>query len=67
MASQLENIKDTLINPVKIADYLLKKNVKYYYRYYKNKKSKAKYLRVVVKYINGEGFIITSYYVEKIR
>jgi hypothetical protein len=38
-------------------------NVRYYYKYYKNRKSKAKYLRVIVKYLNGEGFIITAYFV----
>jgi len=41
-------------------------NVRYYYRYYKNIESSAKNLLVVVKYLNGEGFVITAYFVRSI-
>ena len=64
MPSQLEKIKDTLEKPLKIID--VDNLVKYYYRYYKEVKSKAKYLRVIVKYLNGEGYIISAYFVEMI-
>lgn len=60
----LEWIKETLQVPFKIVD--IDENVKYNYGYYKNRKSEAKYLRVIVKYLNGEGFIITAYFVERI-
>lgn len=63
----LELIKETLQQPVKITDYSLDDKVHLYYRYYKNKPSPAKYLRVIVKYLNGDGFIVTAHFVEKIQ
>lgn len=67
MNNQLENIKDTLVNSLKIIKYELEDNIAYYYKYYKNRKSIAKYLRVIVKYLNGKGFIITAYFIDKIK
>jgi hypothetical protein len=67
MQNKLDEIRDTLISPIKITDFKIDKNIKYYYKYYKDRKSKAKYLRVIVKYLNGEGFIITAYYIENIK
>ncbi len=63
MQDNLTVIEETVKIPHKITDYTLESDVKYYYRHYKNRKSKAKYLRVIVKYLNGEGFIITAYFV----
>ena len=67
VAHHLEEIKDTLENPVKIASYSIDENVKYYYRYFKERKSRARHLLVIVKYLNGNGFIITSYFVKSIK
>ena len=41
--------------------------VHYFYKYYKNKKGKLKFLKTAVKYLNGEGFVVTAYYIGKIR
>lgn len=60
----LEQIKETLTKPVTIRDYSWDEDVKYYYFYYKEK---ARYLRVIVKYLNGEGFIITAHFIKQIR
>ena len=66
MQNSIAIIERTIKNPQKITSYSLDPNVRYYYSYLKNRKSRAKYLRVIVKYLNGEGFIITAYFVEKI-
>ena len=63
----LELIKETLQQPAKITDYSLDEKVRLYYRYYKDKLPPAKYLRVIVKYLNGKGFIVTAHFVEKIQ
>jgi len=63
MQNSLNIIEETIRNPQKIIDFPLDLDVKYYYRHYKNRKSKAKYLRVIVKYLNEEGFVITAYFV----
>jgi len=66
VAPYLEEIKETLKNPVKITEYELDENVRYYYKYFKERES-AKYLLVIVKYLNDHGFIITTYFVRNIK
>ena len=65
MHNSLEEIKETIAFPHKIIVCPIDENIRYYYRHYKNKKSKAKYLRLVIKYLNGRGFIITAHYTNK--
>ena len=67
MAAYLEEIKETLTKPDAITAYGIDENVRYYYRYFKHIKSKNKYLLVIVKYLNGEGFVIKSYFEDKIK
>ncbi len=63
MQNSLSMIEEAIKNPQKITAYTLDPDIKYYYRYYKSRKSKAKYLRVILKFLDGEGFIITAYFV----
>jgi hypothetical protein len=59
------DIKDVLLTPLKITPSKYNPNkVAYYYSY---KKKLRKYLFVSVKYLNGDGFVITSYYMKKIQ
>ena len=67
MLKYIEEIKSTLKNPTEITDYSLDENVRYYYQYIKSKEQPYKYLVVVVKYLNGKGFIITSYFEKRIK
>lgn len=67
VAPYIENIKETLKNPLKITTYEFDENVRYYYRYFKERESEAKYLLVIVKYLNNHGFIITTYFVRNIK
>ncbi|MDO8460391.1 MAG: hypothetical protein Q7S74_04740 [Nanoarchaeota archaeon] len=47
ISNYIEEIKETLKNPLKITSYSLDKDVKYYYSYLKNK-NPPKYLLVIV-------------------
>ena len=67
MANKLEEIKEIVKNPLVIKESKDDENVKHYYKYYKNLKQKAKYLLVSVKYLNEHGYVITSFYVDKIK
>jgi len=60
-----EEIKLTLQEPVKIID--KRKNKNFYYGYFKYKKLPSKFLRVIVNYLNGEGFVISAYFVKRIN
>lgn len=59
-----EKIKEVLLNPLTIKEDKFDNFLKYFYKY---DKTKNMYMIVSVKYLNGEGFVITSFYVKKIR
>lgn len=64
MADQIEQIKDTLKSPDIITKFPYDRKARFYYRYYKERNE---HLLVLVKYLNGEGFIITSFYTDKVK
>ena len=65
MTNYLEEIRRTLEKPLKIIPQE-KGNLIRYYSYQKHRRHSEKYLRVIVKYLNGEGFIVTAHFVEHI-
>ncbi len=66
MHDQIENIKETLKNPGAIRYYEDDEKVRYFYKEFKNNDTSERYLLVSVKYLNGKGFIITSFFTNKI-
>ena len=66
MRNSLSLIHKAIISPQKTTAPLRDQNIRYFYTYHKNHKSSAKYLRVIVKYLNGKGFVITAYFVMEI-
>ncbi len=67
MANYLEKIKETLIKPLKITESPYDKEVRYYYNYLKYLLYQEKYLLVIVRYLNGDGYVITSYLIKNIK
>ncbi len=66
MANYLYEIKET----IEKSDAIIgsgEKNVYFYYKYYKFLKSPYNYILVIVKHLNGEGFIITIYLEKSIK
>jgi len=41
-------------------------NTLYFYKEFKDMRSEEKYLFISVKYLNGDGFIITSFFTNKV-
>ena len=64
---EIEEIKQALINPNKLKENPLDETINYYHKYFKHKKSQGKYLLISVKYLNGNGFIITAFFEKQIR
>jgi hypothetical protein len=62
-----ELIKETLENPDKIVNIHSDESIYYYYKYYKHKIGSDKYLLVVVKYLNGDAYVLSAYYEGRIR
>ena len=63
----LEELQEALKRPDKIASFEYDEDVRYYYKYLKHRKQTAKHLLLIVKYLNGEGFIITAYFVRNTK
>lgn len=58
----IERIEETLQHPDVILPFQDDPGTHFYFRFYKDQ---GKYLFISVKYLNGEGFIITSFYTDK--
>lgn len=68
VSSEKEKIIETIENPDKMVDSRQPDpNKRFYYKYYKNRPSPNKFVRVIVKYLNGEGFIMTAQFVSGIK
>ena len=61
-----EEIQQTLTNPIKTF-FIEEKNKTYFYNYFKHKKHKSKFLKVVVKYLNDQGYIKSAYFTRSIK
>lgn len=66
VASCYEEIIDTLESPLKMTQ-PFEGTKYYYYKYYKHRKVPEKYLKIIVNYLNGEGFVITALFDRKIK
>ncbi len=62
MVNLLKDIEETIKNPTSI-----RKHSEAIMKFYKFIKNKKKYLMVAVKVLNGEGFVVTSYFTTKIQ
>ncbi len=67
MVNYLDEIKETIEKPLKITPHTVKEGLRFYYTYQKHRKHPEKYLRLIIKYLNGDGFIITAQFVRHIK
>jgi len=67
MHKYLEEIKETLQKPDKITSFSLNPDVHYFYKGYKHLEKSNKFVLVIAKYLNGEGYIISTYLEKNIR
>jgi len=64
LKGQEEKVKQTLQEP-EIVFYSESDDNYHYYRLYSKTPVSKKYLLIIVKHLNGEGFIITAFFSEK--
>ncbi len=67
MKSQLSKIKETLENPDEIRESLCVKSVWLFYKFYLKTPVTNKYMLVVTKILNKDGFVITAFFTDKIK
>lgn len=65
IANYLEDIQLCLINPIKITSHK-KGDLRNYYLYLKHREYPEKFLKIIVKYLNGTGFILTAHFVRNL-
>lgn len=65
MHEPIEKIKEALKNPIAIR-YENNNDTIYFYKEFKQMHKSERYLLVSVKYLNGEGFVVTSFHTNKI-
>ena len=66
MSNYLNEVNETITAPDKIIPHT-KGELFDYYKYYKHRKDKLKFLQVVIKYLNGDGFVLSTYFVTNTR
>lgn len=59
-----DRIKEAVLHADKVLSDRYDRNVRVHFKHYKDQ---GQFLLVSVKYLNGEGCIITSFYTDKIR
>ncbi len=67
VSAEKEKIIETLEHPDRITDSLKDEKAKFYYKYYKNRKSSNKFMMVLGRYLNGDGFIVSAHFVPRIK
>jgi len=61
-----DKVKKVLVEPEIVVEGVTE-DTRICYRFYSSTLVSSKYLAVVIKVLNGEGFIITSYFTERVR
>ena len=64
LSDKIDEIKEVIKNPLTVRRSKYDEEVRFHYRFYKKL---SKYLMVSVKYLNGDGFIITAFYTKKLE
>jgi phosphomannomutase len=62
-----ELLKETIKKFDKVTNYNYDQTVHYYYKFFKHKQPPNRFLCIAVKYLNGTGYVITAYFVKKIK
>ncbi len=67
-----QNVEDPeeIIQALQKSDKIIideRENVEYFFKYLKHKKFKSKFLKVIVRYLNNEGDVLSAHFVRNIR
>jgi len=67
MANEMERIKETLLSPDEIRKSLQNDFIWLYYKHYSTTPVTEKYMVVVAKILNKEGYLLTAFYTDRIK
>ena len=67
MKTQLDRIKETAVNPDEVRASVHDSSVLLFYKFYEETPVTEKYLIVVIKSLNREGFIVTAFFTDRVK
>ena len=67
MRNQLDRIKETVQNPDEVRESVHDSTVLLFYKFYEETPVTEKYLLVVIKTLNREGFIVTAFFTDRVK
>jgi len=67
MKNQIYRIKETLIDPDEVRETSRSSSVWLFYKFYPHSPVSEKYLLVIVEVLDGEGFIVTAFFTDKVK
>jgi len=67
MKDEIEKIKETLVSPDEVRKSLQNDFIWIYYKHYSATPVTEKYMLVVVKILNKEGYLLTAFYTDRIK
>ena len=67
VVDEIEKMKETLVSPQIVRRSLYDKKVWLFYRFFENTPVTEKYLMVAARILNDEGFVVTSYFTDKVK
>jgi len=67
VVGEIDKMKKTLASPQMVRRSLYDEKVWLFYRFFENTPVTEKYLMVAARILNNEGFVITSYFTDKVK
>jgi len=67
VVGEIDKMKKTLASPQMVRRSLYDKKVWLFYRFFENTSVTEKYLMVAARILNDEGFVVTSYFMDKVK
>ena len=67
MENQRSKVKETLVDPDEIRESVRSSSIWLFYKLYTGTPVSKKYLLVAVQVLNGEGFIVTTFFTDKVK
>jgi hypothetical protein len=67
MKEQLHHMKEALVDPDEIRESMHTPSIWMFYKLYPHSPVSEKYLLVIVKVSDGEGFIVTAFFTDKLK
>ena len=67
MKNQIRRIKETLVTPDEIRESVHTPSIWMFYKLYPHSPVSEKYMLVIVEVSDGEGFIVTAFFTDKVK